>query len=250
MTHSKALRHPTTWPASESSSRASPLPRRLRDALASAGIRRPRFTRGARTERPFDAPVLRTARLVLRPHRMSDADAWFELQSDPEVSRFLPWPRRDRRLSARHLHDRTGHTRLWQTNDFLALAIEKDGRLIGDVSLHLRAVGPADRSVEIGWVLDPAEAGNGYATEAARAMLEFAFGVVKARWVTAVTDRRNIPSVALAKRLGFVEVQAPHAGATPADAVFLLARGAHESAVALEGEPLHRAAPDRGTRHR
>jgi RimJ/RimL family protein N-acetyltransferase len=189
--------------------------------LASAGIRRPRFARGPRTERPFDAPVIHTSRLVLRQHRMPDADDWFALQSEPSVREFLPWPERDRRHSARHLRDRTRHTRLWQADDFLALAVEKDGRLIGDVSLHLRTVDADARSAEIGWVLHPDHSGAGYATEAASAMLDFAFQEVGARWVVAVTDARNIPSVRLAKRLGFVEVRSD-----PTELVLMVTQGA------------------------
>ncbi|WP_368497415.1 GNAT family N-acetyltransferase [Herbiconiux sp. A18JL235] len=181
--------------------------RAAKDALASAGLRRPRVLRGERTEHPFEAPELRTERLLLRPHRAAARDAadWFELQAQPSVTEFLPWPERDRRLSARHLRDRTRHVRLWQADDFLALAVELDGRLIGDVSLHLRKVARDERSVEMGWVLHPAHGGKGYATEAARAVRDLAFERLEAREVTAVTDARNRRSVALATRLGFVE---------------------------------------------
>ncbi|MGA1837763.1 GNAT family N-acetyltransferase [Herbiconiux sp. 11R-BC] len=182
-------------------------PRRVRDALASAGIRRPRMLRGERMELPVDAPTLATERLLLRRHSLRDADDWFALESSPAVTEFLPWPERDRRQSDRHLRDRTRHTRLWQQNDFLALAVERHGRVIGDVSLHLREVPAERRSVEIGWVLHPGHSGRGYATEAARALLGFAFEVVGARRVTAVTDARNIRSLALAERLGFTPVR-------------------------------------------
>jgi RimJ/RimL family protein N-acetyltransferase len=180
---------------------------RLRDALASWGFRRPRLLRGARLPWPIDAPRIRTARLELRPHRVADAGDWFALQSHDSVTMFLPWPRRSRRQSARHLADRTRHTRLWQTDDFMALAIVRDGRLIGDISAHLRTVDAANRSLEIGWVIHPDFSGSGYATEAAEALLDFAFEKVGARFVTAVTDSRNVRSTALARRLGFVELR-------------------------------------------
>jgi len=188
-------------------------PARLREALASAGVRRPRILRGARTEVPFDARRLRTPRLTLRAYRMGDADDWFALQSEPSVIEFLPWPERDRRSSARHLRDRTRHTRLWQADDFLALALEHEGRVIGDVSLHLRSVPATTRSVEIGWVLHPSFSGAGFATEAASRVLQFAFDEVRARRITAVTDARNTRSVALARRLGFREQHSARHGA-------------------------------------
>lgn len=208
MTQIKALGYRSPWAhaTSRPAPVAIPLHTRAKEALASAGIRRPRFVRGARTETPFDAPRLRTDRLLLRPHRLDDAEDWYDLQSEPSVSQFLPWPERDRRASLRHLRDRTRHTRLWQADDFLALAVEQGGRVIGDVSLHLRSVAPENRELEIGWVMHPAHSGRGLATEAARGILDFAFDTVGARTVTAVTDARNTRSVALAKRLGFSEL--------------------------------------------
>lgn len=103
--------------------------------------RRPRFMRGPRLPEPIDAESLRTDRLLLRPHRESDVDAWYEIQTSPAVlEQVWYWPKRTREQSRQHLKDRTRHTRLWQSDDFLALAIEKDGQLVGDISLHLRAV--------------------------------------------------------------------------------------------------------------
>ncbi|ALJ22174.1 GNAT family N-acetyltransferase [Microbacterium sp. No. 7] len=166
--------------------------------------RRPRALRGIYIDEPVDAPTLRTKRLVLRPHRLDDAEQWYRLQSDPQVIRYLRWPERDRRASRRHLRDRTRHTRLWQENDFLALAIELDGTLIGDVSLHLRTAYPDSRTAEIGWVVDPAYGHNGYTSEAANAMLDLAFGALRAKLVMAVANNRNTPSIALAERLSFV----------------------------------------------
>jgi RimJ/RimL family protein N-acetyltransferase len=179
----------------------------LRSAVTLGGrIHRPRFLRGPRIERAVVARVIRTDRLVLRPHRRADAAAWFALQSDRAVTQYLDWPERTKAQSRRHLRDRTRHTRLLQTNDFLALAVEYEGRLIGDVSLHLRDVASDERSAEIGWVVSPDVAGKGLATEAATALLDVAFDQLGARWVSAVMDVRNDRSIALARRLGFLPV--------------------------------------------
>lgn len=184
------------------------LRRRLGELVREHPFSRPRFLRGERLATPLDARLITTERLRLRPHTVTvaDADAWYRLQSDPRVVRYLPWPLRSRAESIAHLRDRTKHTRLLQADDFLALGIELDGRLIGDVSLHLRHVGEEMRSAEIGWVLDPAMSGNGYAAEAATAMLDLAFDDLGARWVTATMDPRNVRSKALAERLGFLTI--------------------------------------------
>ncbi|MCU1475353.1 MAG: N-acetyltransferase [Subtercola sp.] len=175
--------------------------------------------RGPRTEAPIDAPVILTQRLTLRPHRLTDAQAWFALQLDRRVLAYLPWPERSQAASLQHLRDRTRHTRLWQSNDFMALAIEREGQLIGDVSMVLRDVTPDARSVEMGWIIDPAHGGRGYATEAAEALIEFAFFVVGAKTVTAVINRRNTRSRVLARRLGFET-----AGVDGTNIVFVLAQ--------------------------
>lgn len=185
---------------------------RVKSALGSsvmaARLRRPRFLRGPYIGRPVDAAPITTERLVLRPHRIADAESWYRLQSNPDVVRYMSWGVRNRAQSREHLAARARHTRLWQTDDFLALAIELDGELIGDVSLQLRSVDRDVRSVEMGWVLDPEHQGRGYASEAARAALDLAFSQVGARFVTAVIDRRNERSVGLAERVGFHTITA------------------------------------------
>lgn len=176
-------------------------------------VRRPRWTRGRAIADPVRSPTLETSRLLLRPHRLNEADieAWCAITSDPEVVEYLAWPRRTREQSMQHLRDRTRHTRLERRNDFLALAIVHDGELIGDVSLHLRVTAPEARVLEIGWVLHPAWHGHGFAGEAAEAMLDLAFDRMRAARVIARMDPRNEASRHLAEHLGFTEA-APAGG--------------------------------------
>jgi RimJ/RimL family protein N-acetyltransferase len=165
---------------------------------------RPRFLRGPRLAEPVDAAVIETARLRLRPHRMDDFSAWLRMHRQPQTTKYLNWPSTDPGSIRDHLHTRTTQTRLWQTDDFLALALEVDGELAGEVSLHLRSVRPGTRMVEVGWVLDHRFTGRGLATEAAAAVLDFAFETVGARIAVAVIDHGNVGSVAVAERLGFM----------------------------------------------
>lgn len=150
------------------------------------------------------APTIATARLLLRPHTVSDADAWYRIQSDPEVVRYLPWPERTVAESRAHLQRRTQHHTLSRRNDFLALAVVRDGELIGDVSMHLRVVESAQREIEAGWLLSSTHSGFGYAREAALALLSFAFTQLRTQTASAVIDERNHRSLALAQRLGFI----------------------------------------------
>lgn len=168
--------------------------------------RRPRFLRGPRIADPVSSPVIRTERLLLRPHRLADADIWYAWQSDPAVIEHLSWPLRSRAESYIHLMHRTRHTRLEQLNDFLALGVEYQGRLVGDVSLHLRSLDPETRRLEIGWLVGPEWQGRGFAREAAEGMLGLAFDRMRAASVEAVMTKGNEASLQLATRLGFEEV--------------------------------------------
>lgn len=171
---------------------------------------------------PVEAHEVRTARLLLRPYRASDAADWRRIEDDEEVRRGLDWPLRTSRQVDAHLLARTGHRTLSAPGDLLVLAMEHGGRVIGDVSLHLRTVAPETRVAEIGWLQLAAEGGHGFATEAARAMLDLAFDELGACLVTAVVDRSNASSARLALRLGFRP-----AGGTAQRATFVLSEADH-----------------------
>ncbi|WP_433861860.1 GNAT family N-acetyltransferase [Streptomyces sp. L7] len=144
-----------------------------------------------------------TPRLLLRAYRMADAGDWLEIEHDEAVRQGLGWPTRTSAAAYAHLRARTHHTVLSRPGDLLVLAAEHAGHVIGDVSLHLRTVAPATRTVEIGWLLRSAYSGRGLATEAADAMLDVAFEHAHAVLVTAVVKGWNEASSKLALRLGF-----------------------------------------------
>jgi len=90
--------------------------------------------------------------------------------------------------------------RFEEDGDLILLAIEYEGRLIGD--LDFTATSIEGGLVEIGWRLHPDWQGRGLATEAATGLLDLAFGDVGARRATASLDPRNHASAALCERLG------------------------------------------------
>ena len=85
----------------------------------------------------------------------------------------------------------------------LAAVRRADGLLLGDLTLCLRSVD--HHQVELGYVFHPDAAGQGYATEATRALVDFAFTDLGAHRVFARTDARNHPSASLLRRLGMRE---------------------------------------------
>jgi RimJ/RimL family protein N-acetyltransferase len=148
-----------------------------------------------------DYPV-RTGRLLLRPLTAADTDALLSYRGLPEVCRYVPFEPMTRDEILGRLGSMWANHGLTDEGQALTLGVEvaATGRLIGDVVLfwHSRE----HRSGEIGYVVHPDAAGQGYATEAARALLGLAFDRLGLHRVIARVDERNEPSARLARRLG------------------------------------------------
>ncbi|MFJ5995677.1 GNAT family N-acetyltransferase [Streptomyces sp. NPDC092370] len=121
-------------------------------------------------------PERRTERLWLRQWRESDLDALAEMDADPDVMRYVG----DGSVGTR---ERTAAAMsrvraAWDERGYGLFAAEETatGELIGWVGLAVPAFLPEIMpAVEIGWRLRPRSWGRGYATEAAREVLAFAF---------------------------------------------------------------------------
>lgn len=148
---------------------------------------------------PLALPI-RTERLVLRAHTPEDADALLSYYGDAETSRYLLTEPITAAGAAALARERAGHLDLRKAGDRLSLALEHEGRLVGDVMLLLQ--GAPGSKLEIGWVLHPDATGRGLAAEAARAVLDLAFGHFGAHRVAAELDARNGSSARLCERLG------------------------------------------------
>ncbi|MEU5881838.1 GNAT family N-acetyltransferase [Spirillospora sp. NPDC047279] len=138
--------------------------------------------------------VLRTERLVLRPARANDRAVLTEHWGAPDVRRFLfdgqvvPAEEIAAVITASE-RDFTGHP-LW--------IIESEGVFVGAAALR-----PLDElGQEILYSLAPEAWGRGYATEAARAVVDHALGPLGLPEVLAEIDEGNVASVAVVERLG------------------------------------------------
>ena len=151
------------------------------------------------------APTLETARLTLRPFRAGDLDAQAAMLGDPDTVRFLggtPWGREE---SWRKTLCGPG---LWVLLGYGYWAIERraDARCIGQLGFadFKRAIEPSIEGIpEIGWIVAGDAAGHGYASEAARAALDWADRILDAREIVAIIDAGNAPSIRIAEKLGF-----------------------------------------------
>ncbi|MBE1489374.1 GNAT family N-acetyltransferase [Plantactinospora soyae] len=145
---------------------------------------------------------VRTERLLLRPLTVSDVDALFAYRSRPDVCRYVPFEPMTREVLHERLASSWANTDLTDEGQALTLGIEVagTGRLVGDVVLfwHSREHGGG----EIGYVVNPDFSGDGYATEAARALLQLGFDDLGLHRIVARIDERNEPSAKVARRLG------------------------------------------------
>jgi RimJ/RimL family protein N-acetyltransferase len=148
-----------------------------------------------------DYPVL-TERLRLRPFTRGDVDAVYAYRSREDVARYLFDVALSREECAMAVQQRIGQVALEATDDKVILAVDEraTGQLIGEVSLIWRSV--EARQCEIGWIFNPERHGKGFATEAARALLDLAFGPGDMHRVMARCDARNLASSRLMERLG------------------------------------------------
>ncbi|MGJ4943013.1 GNAT family N-acetyltransferase [Bradyrhizobium sp. HKCCYLS1011] len=113
---------------------------------------------------------LQTERLFLRPTCSSDAGRAFDIQSDWEVARML------RTSSFPPSREEVGawfadHVRQWKSGEAYRFAVELEGQMIG--MAYLDAI--ADREANLGYWFDRAHWRQGYAFEAAQALILFAF---------------------------------------------------------------------------
>jgi RimJ/RimL family protein N-acetyltransferase len=145
---------------------------------------------------------VRTERLLLRPLTAADVDALLAYRSRPDVCRYVPFEPMDRAAVEERLGTQWDRTELTAEGQALTLGVELagTGELVGDVVLFWHSL--EHLAGEIGYVLDPAHGGRGYATEAARALLAMAFDGLGLHRVVARLDERNGASAAVARRLG------------------------------------------------
>lgn len=137
-------------------------------------------------------PII-TSRLILRPWLEQDKQAFFQINADHKVLEFLPGP-----LSMEQVNDfmdyqnqqqKTRHYMLW------AAELQKTGELIGFIGLNYFDK-PAHFSpaVEIGWRLGSQFWGFGYATEGAKACLDYGLNTLKLNEIVSFTVPDNLRS--------------------------------------------------------
>lgn len=172
-------------------------------------------------------PALETARLIVRPFEPGDLDevhrvlseAWGEPAEEREQRR----PARERWLRWSVDNERELAAMNQPAYGDRAVVLKEDGRLIGSVGL-VPALGPfrqlpgfpdhdgsSRRYPEVGlfWAIDPAHQGRGYASEAARALIDRAMEQFNLARIIATTEYTNEASMGVMRRLGMQILRNP-----------------------------------------
>jgi RimJ/RimL family protein N-acetyltransferase len=146
---------------------------------------------------------LQTERLILRtidPER--DFEPWARAMADERVVRYTGGQVMDRALAWRHMAAMIGH---WAIRGYGFFTVEErdSGRWVGRVGPWFPEGWPEP---EVGWTIAPEFWGRGYATEAGRAAIHYAFDTLGWARVVHVILKGNEQSVAVARKLGSVLV--------------------------------------------
>ena len=151
-------------------------------------------------ERSDGATVITTERLVVRPWRLDEADRFFDLYRRTEVVRWLgAEPMKDRGEAIAMI--KRNRARFDADCRFGSWAVVDRSSGVPVGSVILKPLPDGEGEVEIAWQLHPDSWGNGFASEAASAVLDrgFAGGLPE---VWAVTYLDNKRSVAVCERIG------------------------------------------------
>jgi RimJ/RimL family protein N-acetyltransferase len=155
-----------------------------------------------------EAPTLETERLVLRPWRKDDFRPYHTLLQHPDVHRhFGPEPMGVEECWRRLMAAVGG----WQFNGFGGWAVTRknDEKLVGSLALFTawRDLEPEfGEEPEMGWIFAAEAHGQGFASEACRAVLEWAEANLEPTTIWAIIAPKNTPSLKLAGKLGFERV--------------------------------------------
>jgi len=143
--------------------------------------------------------IIETERLLLRKMKISDLDDLCRIYCDKESMQYYPAP---------FTRDKVKSWIEWNIRNYseyglgLWVVIRKRGNLfLGDCGITMQNI-EGQELPELGFHILGEYRQNGYATEAAQACIEYAFGPLEMKTLYSYTDRNNIPSQRVAEKIG------------------------------------------------
>lgn len=145
---------------------------------------------------------LETERLLIRDFTDADFDAVHAYGSDPEVVKYMVFPPSTPENTREHLVRCIALAQEQPRRIFDMAIVEKaSGQLIGGITVGLVADSPGEAAFS--YLLNRAAWGQGYATEALKAMVRFGFAELGLRRMTDSCDIANIASARVMEKAGF-----------------------------------------------
>ncbi|MDF2591464.1 MAG: family N-acetyltransferase [Clostridia bacterium] len=145
--------------------------------------------------------AVETKRLVLRECRPADFNAIHEYGSDPEVSIYLPWGPNSEADTGNYLDSILSYQFHNPRKDYeIAIVLKETDLLIGVCSIHI--TNDKTREGFIGYCYNRQYWGKGYASEAAKAILEFGFMKLNLHRIFATCDPKNVGSSKVLEKIG------------------------------------------------
>lgn len=146
--------------------------------------------------------ILETDRLLLRSWVEADRNLFREINADPKVMEYFPFRRSHAEADA--LFERVNAMIKEDGLGFYAVELKAEGEAVGFCGLapaHMPGVFPLE-TIEIGWRLATRFWGNGYITEAAKALLAYGLNVLELPEVVSFAVAGNDRSTAVMQRIG------------------------------------------------
>jgi RimJ/RimL family protein N-acetyltransferase len=144
---------------------------------------------------------IQTARLLVRRFQDGDLTTFIDYRNDPEVARYQGWdtipPARAAAILQEQMVIEPGVPGQWFQ---FAIELKESHQLVGDCGLAVLVQDA--RQAQLGITLARAHQGQGLATEAVNAVLDYAFINLDLHRVIATVDAENIRSAALMERVG------------------------------------------------
>lgn len=145
---------------------------------------------------------LATERLILREFASTDAPAMYRYRSDPEVKRYDTFgPNTAQEIEALLARIVSWQTEQPRTRYLLAITLATTGEVVGEAMLAL-ASSSSGPSGELGYLLNQAVWGHGYATEVVQALIEFGRTTLGLHEVVAECDAANNASWHVLEKAG------------------------------------------------
>lgn len=147
----------------------------------------------------MDNFCIKTERLFLRILDRKDKEAFYQYRSLPEVYKYQFWRPANINDAEKFIYKNSA-TVPNTVDTWLQVAIcLNEGSLIGDIGIHFLD----EDQIEIGYTLSPDYQGYGYAVEAVKGIITYAFSIWNKHRITASVDPDNIASIKLLEKIGF-----------------------------------------------